>query len=82
MMTMKSTPIKTTRVTERRKAYYAALALVNKIEPDPRQSKLARNYRNRAGVLLLTLPEVVDAILSDDLAVAGNAPAGDVGKAA
>lgn len=67
---MRLTPIKTTRMTEREQAYNAALALVNGLEPDPRQSKLARNFRNRAGKLLETLPEVVNAILADDLATA------------
>lgn len=66
---------------ERCKAYYAALALVEAVDP-PHPFTPRLHFRNRRGVLLLTLPEVVDAILANDLADADDAPASDVGLAA
>ena len=46
-------------------AYYAALKLVARIDED--LTKGVRHYRNKAGVLLTTLDQVVQAILNDDL---------------
>jgi hypothetical protein len=48
-------------------AYYAALRLVDRIDED--LTKGIRHYRNRAGELLTTLDQVVNAILTDDLQV-------------
>lgn len=45
--------------------YYAALKLVARIDED--LTKGVRHYRNKAGVLLTTLDQVVHAILNDDL---------------
>jgi hypothetical protein len=46
-------------------AYYAALKLVARIDEDLTQG--IRHYRSKAGVLLTTLDQVVNAILNDDL---------------
>lgn len=54
-----------TYVSEREATYQAALKLVARIDDD--LTKGIRHYRNRAGVLLTTLDEVVRAILEDDL---------------
>lgn len=67
---MKPTLIKSPAMTDREAAYRAALTLVGKIDDD--LDRGTGHYRNRAGVLLETLPEVVNAILADNLAV--NAP--------
>jgi hypothetical protein len=48
-------------------AYYAALKLVARIDED--LTKGIRHYRNKAGELLLTLDQVVNAILEDNLMV-------------
>lgn len=45
--------------------YYAALELVMQIDED--LTKGTRHYRNKAGILLTTLDEVIHAILFDDL---------------
>ncbi len=50
---------------ERESTYYAALALVALI--DEQLNRGTRHYRNKAGVLLNTLDEVVHAILANDL---------------
>lgn len=51
--------------TEEEASYYAALSLVAQI--DEELTRGTRHYRNRAGVLLTTLDEVVHAILDDNL---------------
>ncbi len=48
-------------------AYYAALKLVDRIDED--LTKGIRHYRNKAGELLTTLDQVVNAILEDNLLV-------------
>ncbi len=50
---------------EREAAYYNALDLVAVI--DENLTRGVCHYRNRAGVLLNTLDEVINAILTDDL---------------
>jgi hypothetical protein len=57
--------VKTPAMSEREATYYAALKLVARIDED--LTRGIRHYRNRAGVLLTTLDEVVRAILNDDL---------------
>jgi len=52
---------------EREETYYAALELVAEI--DEGLTRGTRHYRNKAGVLLTSLDEVINAILTDDLAV-------------
>lgn len=69
-MRTKPTLIKSPAMTEREATYRVALALVGKIDDDLAHGTF--HYRNRAGVLLETLPEVVNAILTDNLAI--NAP--------
>ncbi len=56
---------KPSAMTEREEAYYAALNLVARIDED--LTKGIRHYRNKAGTLLLTLDEVIRAILDNDL---------------
>lgn len=51
--------------TEQEAAYYFALNLVAHI--DEELTRGTRHYRNRAGLLLTTLDEVIHAILEDDL---------------
>lgn len=51
--------------TEQEAVYYIALNLVAHI--DEALTKGTRHYRNRAGLLLTTLDEVIHAILADDL---------------
>jgi hypothetical protein len=58
---------KAPKVTEQEATYYAALELVARIDED--LTRGIRHYRNKAGVLLTTLDEVVRAILDDDLLV-------------
>jgi hypothetical protein len=60
--------VKTPSTAEREVAYHAALKLVAKI--DDELTRGIRHYRNKAGVLLTTLDEVVRAILDDDLQLA------------
>lgn len=50
---------------EHERTYYAALKLVARIDED--LSKGIRHYRNKAGILLGTLDEVIRAILDNDL---------------
>lgn len=52
-------------VTEQELTYYAALELVARIDED--LTRGTRHYRNKAGVLLTALDEVIRAILGDDL---------------
>lgn len=52
-------------VSEQEATYQAALKLVARIDED--LTKGIRHYRNTAGILLITLDEVVRAILEDDL---------------
>ncbi|MBN1218772.1 MAG: hypothetical protein JXM69_07585 [Anaerolineae bacterium] len=54
-------------VSESDAAYYAALKLVARIDED--LTRGVRHYRNKAGILLTTLDQVVHAILTDDLSV-------------
>ena len=49
----------------KQKTYLLALLLVAQI--DAHLTNRTRHYRNRAGVLLTTLDEVVNAILAGDL---------------
>ena len=59
--------VKTSKATEQEATYYAALELVARIDED--LTRGVRHYRNKAGVLLQTLDEVVRAILDDNLLV-------------
>lgn len=61
---------------EREASYYAALELVAHI--DEALTKGTRHYRNRAGDLLVTLDEVIRAILDNDLLVAADQEEADV----
>ncbi len=62
-----------TRTTAEREAtYYSALELVARIDDDLNRG--TRHYRNRAGILLNTLDEVVNAILANDLLLPGEQP--------
>ena len=54
-------------VSESDATYYAALKLVARIDED--LSRGVRHFRNKAGILLTTLDQVVNAILTDDLSV-------------
>ena len=45
--------------------YQTALCLVERIDDD--LTRGTRHYRTKAGVLLVTLDEVINAILNDDL---------------
>lgn len=56
--------------TEREAAYTAALKLVARIDED--LTRGVRHYRNKAGILLTTLDEVVRAILDNDLLLPGE----------
>ncbi len=57
--------VKPSRVSEKEATYYAALDLVARIDED--LTRGIRHYRNKAGLLLTTLDEVVQAILDDNL---------------
>jgi hypothetical protein len=57
--------VRTPAMSEREAVYYAALKLVAGIDED--LTRGIRHYRNKAGMLLTTLDEVVRAILNDDL---------------
>lgn len=57
---------------EREAAYLVALDRVERIDDDLTLD--IRHYRNRAGELLTTLDQVVNAILTDDLAGAEFTP--------
>jgi hypothetical protein len=59
--------VKTPTAAEREATYQAALKLVARIDED--LTRGIRHYRNKAGVLLTTLDEVVRAILDNDLLV-------------
>lgn len=52
-------------VPDREASYHAALELVAHI--DEQLTRGTCHYRNKAGLLLTTLDEVVNAILADDL---------------
>lgn len=54
-----------TDTSEKEDTYYAALKLVARIDED--LTKGIRHYRNKAGILLTTLDEVIRAILDNDL---------------
>ncbi len=60
--------VKSARKSEQEATYYAALELVQRIDDD--LSRGIRHYRNKAGILLNTLDEVINAILGDDLLMA------------
>lgn len=53
---------------DREAAYTEWLAFVDDLEPDPRFSYLSCNYKNKDGQTLLTLDQVIQAIVSNDLA--------------
>jgi hypothetical protein len=55
----------TPTATEQEATYYAALELVARIDDD--LTRGTRHYRNKDGILLTTLDEVVRAILENDL---------------
>ena len=57
--------VKSSKVSEHEATYYAALELVAHIDED--LTRGIRHYRNKAGVLLTTLDEVIRAILDDNL---------------
>ncbi len=57
--------VKTPSMAEREATYQAALKLVARIDED--LTRGIRHYRNKAGILLTTLDEVVRAILDNDL---------------
>ena len=57
--------VKSSKENEQEATYYAALELVARI--DNELTRGVRHYRTKAGVLLTTLDEVVNAILSDNL---------------
>jgi hypothetical protein len=57
--------VKPQKISEPEATYYAALELVARIDEDLTQG--IRHYRNKGGVLLTTLDEVVRAILDDNL---------------
>lgn len=59
--------VKTSKMNEQEAAYHAALELVARIDED--LTRGVRHYRNKAGLLLNTLDEVIHAILNDDLLV-------------
>ena len=59
--------VKNSKMTEQEATYYAALELVARIDED--LTRGVRHYRNKAGVLLNTLDEVVRAILDDNLLI-------------
>ena len=59
--------VKTTRISEREATYNAALELVARIDDD--LTRGVRHYRNKDGLLLTTLDEVVRAILDDNLLI-------------
>lgn len=56
---------KTSTAAEREQRYQAALKLVAHIDND--LTRGIRHYRNKDGVLLTSLDEVIRAILADDL---------------
>lgn len=60
--------VRQARTHEADATYYAALDLVSQIGEELKLG--TRHYRNKAGVLLTTLDEVVRAILEDDLLLA------------
>lgn len=57
--------VKTPTMAEREATYQAALKLVARIDED--LTRGIRHYRNKTGLLLTTLDEVVRAILDNDL---------------
>lgn len=59
-------------ISERDRTYYAALALVKQVDRD--LIKGTGNYRTKAGALLTTLNEVVQAILNNDLLLPEDEP--------
>ncbi|MDH3674498.1 MAG: hypothetical protein OES12_03305 [Anaerolineae bacterium] len=59
--------VKTSKVSEQEATYYAALELVARIDED--LTRGIRHYRNKAGLLLTTLDEVVQAILDENLLI-------------
>ncbi len=59
--------VKSPKVTEQEATYYAALELVARIDED--LTRGIRHYRDKAGLLLATMDEVIRAILDDNLLV-------------
>lgn len=57
--------VKSASAAEQETAYYAALELVARI--DDELTRGVRHYRDKAGTLLNTLDEVINAILTDNL---------------
>ena len=57
--------VKTPSMTEREATYHAALVLVAQIDED--LTRGVRHYRDKTGMLLTTLDEVVRAILDNNL---------------
>jgi DNA-binding ferritin-like protein len=59
--------VKPSKAAEQEATYYAALELVAQIDED--LTRGVRHYRNKAGVLLTTLDEVVRAIIDNNLLI-------------
>ena len=57
--------VKSSVTSEQDATYYAALELVARIDDD--LTRGIRHYRTKAGLLLTTLDEVIQAILEDNL---------------
>lgn len=68
--------VKSSKMTEQEATYYAALELVARIDED--LTRGVRHYRNKAGTLLTSLDEVVQAILDDNLLLPEEEEAGVV----
>ena len=64
--------VKSSKMTEQEATYYAALELVARI--DEELTRGIRHYRDKTGLLLTTLDEVVRAILDDNLLVPNEEP--------
>ncbi|MCB0193419.1 MAG: hypothetical protein KDJ65_15840 [Anaerolineae bacterium] len=62
--------VKSSAMSEQDAAYYAALDLVARIDED--LTRGIRHYRTKAGLLLTTLDEVIQAILEDNLLTQNN----------
>ena len=62
--------VKPRKIDEQEATYYAALELVARIDEDLTQG--IRHYRNKAGLLLTALDEVVQAILDDNLLISAE----------
>lgn len=60
---------KAAKQAEREATYQAWLCFIDQLEPEPpRNHRLARNYYNADGDLLITLDQFVRAVIDGDLA--------------